>query len=83
MLSFFLCVNRNLDLFTVLLQEDLPSLSIVNVSEWIGRRRSLYKADSRASLNDACVSFTKQSKDSEMIRRLVSMLQNDQKWNMI
>ncbi|XP_056628741.1 uncharacterized protein LOC130440011 isoform X2 [Triplophysa dalaica] len=48
--------------------DDLPSLSIVNVSEWVGRRRPLYKAHAGASLNDV-TSLTKQSKDSEMMRR--------------
>lgn len=67
-MSYLFCINYY-HIFIVL-QEDLPSLSIVNVSEWVGRRRLLYKPDLGASLN-ACVSFTKQSKDSEMIRRSV------------
>ncbi|XP_055024602.2 uncharacterized protein [Misgurnus anguillicaudatus] len=46
---------------------ELPSLSIVNVSEWVGQRRPQYRADTETSLNDfPCVSFTKQKMDSDM-----------------
>ncbi|XP_026124556.1 uncharacterized protein LOC113106742 [Carassius auratus] len=56
--------------------EDFPSLSIVNVSEWAGRgrpikERPLYGADtSEASLNDvSCVSLSKQTQDTQKIKR--------------
>ncbi|KAF4109682.1 uncharacterized protein C9orf43 homolog isoform X2 [Onychostoma macrolepis] len=55
--------------------EDFPSLSIVNVSEWAGRgrpieERPLYGADTEASLNDvSCVSLSKQTKDTQKFKR--------------
>lgn len=49
--------------------EDFPSLSIVNVSEWAGRGRPLDGADTdtEASLND--VSLSKQTQDTQKIKR--------------
>ncbi|XP_051950132.1 uncharacterized protein C9orf43 homolog isoform X2 [Xyrauchen texanus] len=50
------------------IDEELPSLSIVNVSEWVGQsttstERPAYKADTEACLNDvSCVRLTKETK---------------------
>lgn len=54
--------------------EDFPSLSIVNVSEWAGRGRPVKErpldgadTDTEASLND--VSLSKQTQDTQKIKR--------------
>ncbi|KAL1269381.1 hypothetical protein QQF64_031670, partial [Cirrhinus molitorella] len=64
------CVRKH-----TLKDEDFPSLSIVNVSEWAGRtrlkkERPLFGVDTEASLNDvSCVSLTKQTRDTQKIKR--------------
>ncbi|XP_043102656.1 uncharacterized protein LOC122350336 [Puntigrus tetrazona] len=52
--------------------EDFPSLSVVDVSEWTGplNERPPYGADTEASLNNvSCVSVIKQSKDTREVKR--------------